>query len=144
MWKNKMKGALPGLLLLVICFGCEAVSAQAPLRDQGNKSRGTPPAQRMELQLKQQKSQIALLKRELAERDAELHSLLRLLSGQSNISKRADKEENPDDLNSSDDEQQDSDDSCDDTLYARQRGAQQSPQGRGTPVVGTEQKLGKR
>lgn len=90
-----MKAAFSGLFLLLACFGAGSVCAQSTPGQQKTVTLPSPTLKRMELQLKQQRSEIADLKRQLDERDGELHSLLKLLSTQYASPKHPEKQEDP-------------------------------------------------
>lgn len=114
-----MKAAFIGLFLLLICFGAGSVSAQSTSGQQKTVNLPDPTLKRMELQLKQQKSEIAELKRQLDERDGELHTLLKLLSAQYASPKHPERQEDPD-ANSSDNDD-DQDGTCASTQYVQER-----------------------
>lgn len=118
-----MKAAFFTLFLLLACFGAGSVCAQSTSGAQKTVALPSPTLKRMELQLKQQRSEIAELKRQLEERDGELHSLLKLLSTQYASPKHSEKQEDPD--ASTNDNDDDQDGTCNSTQYAQERRVQQ-------------------
>lgn len=114
-----MKAGSIGLFLVLVCFGAGSVSAQSTSGQQKTVTLPDPTLKRMELQLKQQRSEIFDLKRQLDERDGELHTLLKLLSAQYASPKHTEKQDDPDASSSDDDDDQEG--ACASTQYARER-----------------------
>lgn len=114
-----MKGTMFSFLVSLIFVVHGNVFAQwTDQKESQIKLQQQAAVQRLRIKLAQQQSQIAELKQQLAERDTELHSLLRLISTQSNQPAHSDARPAPNTSNDNDDDD-DSNDSCNDPLYAR-------------------------
>jgi len=117
-----VKNALFSFVVVVVFVLQGTVFAQRRDQNEAQIKLQHTTMQRLQTKVAQQQSQIAELQRLLAERDTELHSLLRLISNQSNQPGQNDVQPPPDSSNKSGDhdEDDDSDDSaCSGPLFAR-------------------------
>ena len=114
-----MKGAIIGLSILLVCVVHGTVFAQRGDQKQSQVKLQQTAVHRLHTKIAEQQSQIAELRRQLAERDTELHSLLKLISRQSNEPGQSDAQPSLNGSNRNDDDDDDSNDSCSGPLYAR-------------------------